>query len=118
MEQKAGQEKTLEGWMQFPESDVCFRTIGSSHQTFVLMLAPTSFDEQTEMEMVEPGRTLVIGDIRENLKEILTKWGRPALQDITAHPGRENGVFSGRAYTALRRWAFQDEDKIPRAHSN
>ena len=87
---------------------VYFQTFGESLQTRVTILSTEFFDDQSEILLVEPGRTILIGDVKEELKRLFTDVGRPTLNDRTATSSRPGGVFSTRAYDSLRAYLFND----------
>jgi hypothetical protein len=98
-----------------PDFNIHFKTLGQTVQTRVTILSQPAYNENTPITMIEPGRTMIIGDILEDLKGLLTRFGKPALNDMTYTAGREGGGFSSRAIEALRDYAFAGESPAPRA---
>ncbi|RKZ08813.1 hypothetical protein DRQ25_08095 [Candidatus Fermentibacteria bacterium] len=100
-----------------PAYDVYFRTYGETIQTRVTQLSRKQFTSEDKFKLVEPGRVLVIGDIRPELHQLLLALGKPAINDLTATDDRPNGIFSTRAFDSLRRHVYGDNWKTeaPRA---
>lgn len=88
--------------------EVFFQTLGDSLQTRVTVLSTEFFDDTSLFRLIEPGRTILIGDIEPELLRLFTAVGRPTLNEKTATTSRPGGVFSTRAYDALRLHLFGD----------
>jgi len=88
--------------------NVYFQTLGNSLQTRVTILSTELFDDKSPVKLIEPGRTILIGDIEVDLLRLFTDYGRPTLNAKTATSTRPGGVFSTRAYDSLREYLFGD----------
>ena len=89
--------------------EVFFQTLGESLQTRVTILSSELFDENSDIKLIEPGRTILIGDVDAELLRLFTAVGRPTLNERTATSRRPGGVFSTRAYDSLREYLFGDD---------
>lgn len=65
--------------------------------------------------MLEPGRIIVIGSIKDPLEELIKEFGRPELNRMTKTDIRPAGVFSQTAYKGLRQYIFGSIDDSPRS---
>ena len=88
--------------------EVYFQTFGNSLQTRVTILSTEFYDEQSPIKLIEPGRTILVGEIEPDLKQLFAHVGRPTLNERTATTKRPGGVFSTRAYDSLRAHLFGD----------
>lgn len=89
--------------------DIYFVSLGDTIQTRTTILAAKEFDQDSRMILIEPGRTILLGDVDEELQKLFLKLGKPTIDRLTATKGRPGGAFSSRAYDALRLYLFGDE---------
>lgn len=85
---------------------VWFRTLGNTLQTRVSLITTEHYTDQDRMVMIEPGRTILIGDIDEELLKLFNDFGKPTLNTMTSLKSRPGGIFSTRSYESIKRHLY------------
>lgn len=100
-----------------PDYQVYFRTMGDNIQTRVTEICTKKFDQDSPTILVEPGRTILIGDVRSELTKLFDALGKPTLNQITSTTNRPSGIFSTRSYAAMLRYLYGEnsDTDAPRA---
>ena len=96
-----GKETMNDSYRISKNHGIYFSALGSNLQTRVTILHGEEFDEESRIILIEPGRTILMGDIDEELKALLADHGKPALNKMTATSDRPGGIFSTKAVRAL-----------------
>ena len=98
-----------------PDYDLYFQTVGNTIQTRVGLISPKDYNQDSSLVMIEPGRTILIGDVTEQLKALFSAAGKPALNEMTATEGRPGGIFSSSSFLAIRDFLFDGpKEETPR----
>ena len=100
-----------------PDYQVYFRTLGNNIQTRVTQICTENYNQDSPTILVEPGRTIIIGDVKDELTRLFDDLGKPTLNQITATTNRPSGIFSTRSYAAMISYLYGENSYIdaPRA---